>query len=78
MVRPRITDDGDSATSIPVARSFMGEVTFDLLKKAVVYGSVLASYNVEAFSLERFKTVKAAQIEFRYQLFRQIAQSEVI
>ena len=56
----------------------MGEVTFDLLKKAVVYGSVLASYNVEAFSLERFKTVKAAQIEFRYQLFRQIAQFEAI
>ena len=77
-MRPRITDDGDSATSIPVARSFMGEVTFDLLKKAVVYGSVLASYNVEAFSLERFKTVKAAQIEFRYQLFRQIAQFEAI
>ena len=77
-MRPRITDDGDSATSIPVARSFMGEVTFDLLKKAVVYGRVLASYNVEAFSLERFKTVKAAQIEFRYQLFRQIAQFEAI
>src|SRR5690606_15742221 len=29
------------------------EVTFDQLRKAVVYGSVLASYNVEAFSLER-------------------------
>ena len=78
MVRPRITDDGDSATSIPLARSFMGEVTFDLLKKAVVYGSVLASYNVEAFSLERLKTVDADQIESRYQLFRQIAQFEVI
>jgi hypothetical protein len=43
MVRPRITDDGDSATSIPLARSYMGEVTSDLLKKAVVYGRVLVS-----------------------------------
>ena len=56
----------------------MREVTFEMLKKAVVYGSVLASYNVEAFSLERLKTVDAAQIESRYQLFRQIAQFEVI
>jgi hypothetical protein len=74
MVRPRITDDGDSAASIPVARSFMGEVTFDLLKKAVVYGSVLASYNVEAFSLERLKTVDAAQIEFRSIAFFPVVQ----
>ena len=56
----------------------MREVTFEMLKKAVVYGSVLKSCNVEAFSLERFKTVKTAQIESRYQLFRQIAQFEAI
>lgn len=53
-------------------------VTFDHLKKAVVYGSVLASYNVEAFSLERLKTVDAAQIESRYDLFRRISQFEKI
>ena len=55
-----------------------GEVTFDALKKAVVYGSVLASFNVEAFSLERLKTVDKAQIESRYDLFRQISQFEKI
>ncbi len=32
----------------------------------------------EAFSLERLKSVDADQIESRYQLFRQIAQFEVI
>jgi sugar/nucleoside kinase (ribokinase family) len=53
-------------------------VTFEVLKKAVVYGSVLASYNVEAFSLERLKTVDAAQIESRYDLFRRISQFERI
>jgi len=56
----------------------MREVTFEMLKKAVVYGSVLKSCNVEAVSLERPKSVDAAQIESRYQLFRQIAQFEVI
>lgn len=55
-----------------------GEVTFDALKKAVVYGSVLASFNVEAFSLERLKTVDSAQIETRYDLFRRISQFEKI
>ena len=55
-----------------------GEVTFNALKKAVVYGSVLASFNVEAFSLERLKTVDKAQIESRYDLFRRISQFEKI
>ena len=55
-----------------------GEVTFEALKKAVVYGSVLASYNVEAFSLERLKTVDSDQIESRYDLFRRISQFEKI
>ena len=56
----------------------MQEFTFEMLKKAVVYGSVLKSCNVEAVSLERLKSVDADQIESRYQLFRQIAQFEVI
>jgi len=55
-----------------------GEVTFDALKKAVVYGSVLASFHVEAFSLERLKTVDKPQIESRYDLFRRISQFEKI
>ena len=53
-------------------------VTFELLKRAVVYGSVLASFNVEAFSLERLKTVDTEQIESRYELFRSISQFEKI
>ena len=60
------------------AHAGSGEVTFEALKKAVVYGSVLASYNVEAFSLERLKSVDASQIESRYELFRRISQFEKI
>lgn len=51
-----------------------GEVTFDNLKRGVVYGSVIASYNVEAFSLERVKTLTNEEIEERYKLFRKIGE----
>jgi sugar/nucleoside kinase (ribokinase family) len=49
-------------------------VTFERLRQAVVYGSVLASFNVEAFSLERLKTVTEDQIADRYRTFRLLSQ----
>lgn len=55
-----------------------GGVTFDQLRKAVVYGSVLASYNVEAFSLERLRGLTYQDIEDRYQMFKLMSQFEVI
>jgi sugar/nucleoside kinase (ribokinase family) len=51
-------------------------VNFDSLRRAVVFGTVLASFNVEAFSLERLKTVDAAQIEDRSRLLRLMSQFE--
>lgn len=43
----------------------------DLLKKAVVVGSVMASFNVEDFSLERMKTLKKEEIISRYERMKQ-------
>ena len=51
-------------------------VEFGDLRRAVVFGSVLASFNVEAFSLERLRTVDAAQIEDRSRLLRLMSQFE--
>lgn len=51
-----------------------GEVTFEMLKTAVVVGSVLASYNVEAFSLERMRTVEQKDILARFYEFQEIAR----
>ena len=51
-------------------------IDFDALRRAVVFGTVLASFNVEAFSLERLKTVDAAQIEDRSRLLRLMSQFE--
>ncbi|HTL70984.1 MAG TPA: PfkB family carbohydrate kinase, partial [Candidatus Eisenbacteria bacterium] len=42
------------------------------VRRAVVYGSVLASYNVESFSLNRVASLKAADIDSRYRLFRRM------
>jgi sugar/nucleoside kinase (ribokinase family) len=48
------------------------------LKKAVVYGSLMASYCVESFSLDRLKTLTREEIEDRYHLFRVMSHFEVI
>lgn len=50
-----------------------GEVNFRTLKTAVVVGSVLASYNVEAFSLERLRTVGQPDILSRFAEFQDLA-----
>ncbi len=42
------------------------------VRRAIVYGSVLASYNVESFSLKRLASLKKADIEKRYRHFREL------
>jgi sugar/nucleoside kinase (ribokinase family) len=46
------------------------------LRRAMVYGSVMASFNVEAFSLERLRTLTVAEIQERYQAFRRLTHFE--
>ncbi len=47
--------------------------TFELLKKACIYGSVMASFNVEDFSLDRLRKLNFNEIEKRYQEFCSLA-----
>jgi sugar/nucleoside kinase (ribokinase family) len=54
----------------------IGRVDHDALRKAVIYGSVLASYNVEAFSLGRLQTLTPQDIEQRYQIFKLMSHFE--
>lgn len=49
------------------------QVSFKTLKTAVVVGSVLASYNVEAFSLERMRSVEQKDILERFAEFQDLA-----
>ena len=46
------------------------------LRKAVIMGSVMASFNVEAFSLDRLRSLTDAEIDARYRAFRQLAHFE--
>jgi sugar/nucleoside kinase (ribokinase family) len=47
-----------------------GTPDFARLRRAIIYGSVLASFNVEAFSLERLRTLTMDEVKARYELFR--------
>src|SRR5881227_1289848 len=53
-----------------------GIPSFANLRRAVIYGSVLASFNVEAFSLERLRTLTMEEIRARYGLFRAMSAFE--
>jgi ribokinase len=44
------------------------------MRKAVVYGSVIASFNTEDFSLNRLKTLTMVEIEKRFHEFRKIRE----
>ena len=54
------------------------KVHFTDLRKAMIYGSVLASFCVEAFSLERLRNLTMDQINERYEAFKLMSQFEVI
>ena len=54
-----------------------GKVNHDTLRKAVINGSVLASFNVEAFSLGRLQTLTPADIASRYEFFRKMSHFEL-
>lgn len=64
------------------AGGFMGYLTstmnFDeaTMRKAIIFGSVMASYNVEAFSLDRIKILDYSEIESRFKAFRSLTHFE--
>jgi sugar/nucleoside kinase (ribokinase family) len=53
------------------------KVHFNDLRKAMIYGSVLASFCVEAFSLERLRELSMEAIAQRYETFKLMSQFEV-
>lgn len=53
-----------------------GSLTDASIRQAVIYGSVMASFNVESFSLDRLKTLQPEEIETRYRSFRDLTHFE--
>jgi sugar/nucleoside kinase (ribokinase family) len=54
-----------------------GQTDASAMRRALVYGSVMASFTVEDFSLERLKRLDAAQIEQRFGAFQDLMRVEV-
>ncbi len=53
-----------------------GDLGFSNLKKAIIYGSVMASFNVERFSLDRLRRLSDREILERYRQFADLAHFE--
>jgi sugar/nucleoside kinase (ribokinase family) len=64
------------------AGGFMGHIAaqnatdFDTLKRAVIHGSVVASYTCEAFGPERLAAVTPEDLERRYRAFVELSRFE--
>jgi sugar/nucleoside kinase (ribokinase family) len=54
-----------------------GAIDESVLRKAVVYGSVMASFTVEKFSLERLMTLTPEQIDARVRVLKQLAHFDL-
>lgn len=55
-----------------------GDFSMGNLRQAVIAGSVMASYCVEAFSLDRFRTLRAEEIQERFRAFKRLTHFEEI
>jgi len=49
-----------------------GEVNREVLKRALFYGGVMGSFAVERFGTERLQTLSRAEIDARFQVFREL------
>lgn len=50
----------------------VGSFSQESIRKAAVYGSVMASFTIEEFSIDRLKALTAAEIESRYNEFKNL------
>jgi len=53
-----------------------GNTDWKTMCQAVIYGSVMASFNVEDFSLDRMKSLTEKEISYRYREFVSLSQFE--
>ena len=60
-----------------LAKQNEGDISESLLRRAVVHGSVMASFTVEKFSLERLKTLTPEQIDARIRVLKQLAHFDL-
>jgi sugar/nucleoside kinase (ribokinase family) len=57
--------------------SKIGDFSFEDMKKAVIYGSTLASFCVEKFGTERMQSLSSSEIHKRLLQFKQLTQFDI-
>lgn len=55
-----------------------GDISFESMKRAIIYGSAMASFCVEDFSIDRLKTLDPDQIEKRLDQFVQLVNFDLV
>jgi sugar/nucleoside kinase (ribokinase family) len=55
-----------------------GEVNFNNMRNAIIYGSALASFCVEKFGTERIKNLKTEEVNSRIQEFVSLSQFAIV
>lgn len=55
-----------------------GNLSEESIRQAIIYGSVMASFNVEDFSLDRLRTLQYSEIEERFRDFKRMTHFEQI
>lgn len=69
------TGAGDSfAGGLMGALAASGKTDLPSIREAMLYGSVVASFGVEAFSLDRFETLDRDQVEARVDAFKSMCR----
>lgn len=63
-------------TSQLINKPFQKTIDPQLLRKAVVYGTIMASFSVESFSLERLRSISMADIEERFEKLHSFSSFE--
>ena len=46
------------------------------MRRAIIFGSVMASFNVEAFSLDRLRDLDYKEVEYRFREFKRLTHFE--
>ncbi|MFQ5931759.1 MAG: PfkB family carbohydrate kinase [Nitrospiraceae bacterium] len=55
-----------------------GNLSESAIRQAIIFGSVMASFNVEAFSLNRLRVLDYKEIQLRFREFKQLTHFEDI
>jgi sugar/nucleoside kinase (ribokinase family) len=57
--------------------SSVNNISFDSMKRAVIYGSAMASFCVEKFGLERIENLTEQEVENRVQEFVELVSFDI-